>query len=43
MSMLRRQVWMTDDEFDYIVKTLQTVFGISVQYEDHQYIEEFTK
>ena len=44
MSMLRRKVWMTDDdEFDYIVKNSQRVLGLSIQYENHQYIEEFTK
>ena len=42
--MLRRQVWMADDdEFDYIVKNSQRVLGLSVQYENHQYVEEFTK
>ena len=42
-GMLRRQVWMADDEFDYIIKSLQRVLGLSVQYENHQYVEEFTK
>ena len=32
-----------DDEFDYIVKNSQRVLGLSVQYENHQYVEEFTK
>ena len=42
--MLRQQVWMADDdEFDYIVKNSQRVFGLSIQYENHQYVEEFTK
>ena len=42
--MLRRQAWMVDDdEFDYIVKNSQGVLGLSVQYENHPYIEEFTK
>ena len=41
--MLRRQVWMADDEFDYMIKNSQRVLGLSVQYENHQYIEEFTK
>ena len=41
--MLRRQVWMADDEFDYIVKNSQRVLGLSVQYENHPYLEEFTK
>ena len=43
-GMLRRQVWMADDdEFNYIVKNSQRVLGLSVQYENHQYVEEFTK
>ena len=43
-SMLRRQAWtVDDDEFYYIVKNLQRVLGLSVQYENHQCIEEFTK
>ena len=42
--MLRRQVWMTnDDEFDYIVQNSQRVLGLNAQYENHQYVEEFTK
>ena len=42
--MLRRQVWMTDDnEFDHIVKNSQGVLGLSAQYENHPYVEEFTK
>ena len=42
--MLRRQVWMADDdEFDYIVKNSQRVLGLSIQYENHRYVEEFTK
>ena len=41
--MLRQQVWMADDEFDYIVKNSQRMLGLSVQYENHPYIEEFTK
>ena len=37
--MLRREVWMVDnDEFDYIVKNSQRT-----QYENHPYVEEFTK
>ena len=42
-GMLRPQVWMVDDEFDYIVKNSQRVFGLNIQYENHRYIEEFTK
>ena len=41
--MLRRQVWMTDDEFDYMVNNSQRVLGLSVQYENHRCVEEFTK
>ena len=42
--MLRRQDWMADDdEFDYIVKNSQRVLGLSAQYENHPYIEEFTR
>ena len=42
--MLRRQVWMVnDDEFDYVVKNSKRVLGLSVQYENHPYVEEFTK
>ena len=32
-----------DDEFDYIVKNSQRALGLSVQYKNHPYIEEFTK
>ena len=43
-GMLRQQVWMADDdEFDYIYKNSQRVLGLSVQYENHPYVEEFTK
>ena len=41
--MLRWHLWMADDEFDYIVKNSQRLLGLSVQYENRQYIEEFTK
>ena len=42
--MPRRQVWMDDDDgFDYIVKNSQRVFGLNAQYENHPYLEEFTK
>ena len=42
--MLRPQVWMADDdEFHYIVKNSQRVLGLSIQYENYQYVEEFTK
>ena len=42
-SMLRQQAWHNDDEFDHIVKNSQRVLGLSVQYENHPYVEEFTK
>ena len=42
--MLRRQVWMADDdEFDHIVKNSQRVLRLNDQYENHPYVEEFTK
>ena len=42
--MLKQQTWIADDdEFYYIVKHSQRVLGLSVQYENHQYVEEFTK
>ena len=43
-SLLKQQVWMADaDEFDYIVKNSQRVLGLNTQYENHPYVEEFTK
>ena len=43
-SMLRRQVWMADDdEVDHILENSQRVLGLSAQYENHRYVEEFTK
>ena len=43
-SMLRQQVWMADDdEFEYIVENLQRVLKLSARYENHPYVEEFTK
>ena len=42
--MLKRQVWMADDdEFDHIVKNSEIVLRLSDQYENHRYVEEFTK
>ena len=42
--MIRRQVWMADnDDFDYIVYNLQRVLKLNTQYEDHPYVEVFTK
>ena len=44
MSMLKRQVWMAnDDEFEYIVKNLQRVLRLNAQYQNHLYTEEFTE
>ena len=43
-SMLRRQVWIADDdEFDHIVENLQSVLKLNAQYENDPYVEEFTK
>ena len=42
--MLRQQVRMADDdEFDHIVKNSQRVLRLNDQYENHPYVEEFTK
>ena len=32
-----------DDEFNYIVKNTQRVLNLNAQYENHPYVEEFTK
>ena len=43
-GMLKRQVWMADvDDFDHIVKISQRVLRLNDQYENHPYMEEFTK
>ena len=43
-GMLRQQTWMVDDdECDYIIKNSQRVLGLNIQYENHPYVEEFTK
>ena len=43
-SMLKWQVWMTDDdEFDHILEISQRVLKLKAQYENHPYVEEFTK
>ena len=42
--MLRRQVWVTDnDESDHILENLQRVLKLNARYENHPYVEEFTK
>ena len=41
--MLRRQVWMADDdEFEHVVDDSQRVLRLNDQYENHPYVEEFT-
>ena len=43
-GMLKRQIWMADgDDFEYIVKNSQRVLRLNNQYENHPYVEEFTK
>ena len=42
--MLKRQVWMADDdEFNHIAKNSQRMLKLKTQYENHPYVEEFTK
>ena len=42
--MLRRQVWMADDDdFDHILENSQRVLRLNAQYENHSYVEEFTE
>ena len=41
--MLRRQVWMANEEFDYITKNSQRVLGLNIQCENPRHVEEFTK
>ena len=42
--MLKRQVWMADDdEFEHIVRNSQRILKLNAQYENHPYVEEFTK
>ena len=42
--MLKRQVWMADDdEFEHIVRNPQRILKLNAQYENHPYVEEFTK
>ena len=43
-SMLKRQAWMAgDDELEHILENLQIVLRLNDQYENHPYVEEFTK
>ena len=43
-GMLKRQVWMgDDDEFDHMVKNSQIVLRLINKYNNHPYIEAFTK
>ena len=42
--MLRRQVWIADDDkLDHILENSQRLLGLSAQYENHRYVEEFRK
>ena len=43
--MLRRQVWMADDdEFEHVVDDSQRVLRLNDEnHENHPYVEEFTK
>ena len=42
MSILKRQVWMADDdEFHHTVKNSQRVLRLNDQYEHRPYVEEF--
>ena len=44
ISMLRRQVWIADDDkLDHILENSQRLLGLSAQYENHRYVEEFRK
>ena len=43
-GMLKRQLWMTDDEeFDYVVKNLQRVFSLNDQYENIYMLKNLQK
>ena len=42
-GMVKRQVWMAEDEFDHIVKNSQRVLKLNAPYENHPYTEQFTK
>ena len=42
--MPRRQLWMADDhEFGHLGQNSQRVLRLNDQYENHPYVEEFTK
>ena len=44
MSMLKRQVWMADDdEFEDLAKNSQSILKLNAQYENHPYVQEITK
>ena len=44
ISMLKKQVWMTDDnEFEHTVKNSRKVLRLNDQYENHPYVKELTK
>ena len=43
-GMLRRQAWMVEnDEPDHMLENSQRVLGLTAQYKNHRYVEEFTK
>ena len=43
-STLTGQVWIADDdEFGHIVESSQRILKLNAQYENHPYVEEFTK
>ena len=43
-GIIKRQVWMADDdESDHMVKNSQSVLRLNDQYDNHLYVEEFTK
>ena len=43
-STLTGQVWIVDDdEFGHIVENSQRILKLNAQYENHPYVEEFTK
>ena len=38
-ALLRRQAWMANNEFDYIVKNSQKVLKLNDQYKNHPYLK----